>query len=111
MAELQTSHWKRLVVTHCFWTPSVADARKVEKKAHALIKDEPNGFLLGEWFNKKPHEAAEVVQFAALSVNVDLGDTIEDWQVRQSIWKLWKRGMEEDLTRIAHYTDFFERRR
>jgi len=111
VAALQCSHWKRLAVTHCYWAPSVADARKVEKKAHALIKDEPNGFLLGEWFNKKPNEAAEIVRFAALSAGVELNDTIEDMGARESIRDRWEQGLYEETVRIGHYTDFHERRR
>lgn len=75
VSTLQTSHWKTLAIPRCFWAETVRDARLIEAKAHQMLKDD-NCFLLGEWFDKSPEQAAEVVEFAALSVGAPLHDRI-----------------------------------
>jgi hypothetical protein len=74
--ELQTSHWKRLVVSECYWCPTVKGARAVEKKVHDALKEE-NVYLLGEWFDKTPAQAAEIVGFTAMVLGVELNGRIE----------------------------------
>jgi len=81
---LQTSHWKMLVVAKCYWAPTVADARKVEQKAHEMLKAD-DAYLLGEWFDKTPEKAAEVIEFAAMTTGVDLHDEIEEPDIVESI--------------------------
>lgn len=93
---LQTSHWKRLVVTHCFWARTVSAARKVEKRVHAILKEE-GAYLLGEWFDRRPDQAAEVVKFAAMLESVEIGEKIEDDEVLSSVRKLHLKLLSQAL--------------
>lgn len=81
---LQTSHWKMLAVSRCWWASGVKEARAVEAKTHEMLKAD-NCYLLGEWFDKTPDKAAEVVEFAAMSVGVDLCDMITQPEIEKEI--------------------------
>ena len=86
---LQTSHWKRLEVARCFWAPSVNDARRIEKKAHEILK-EGGLYLLGEWFDRTPEKAAEVIEFAALTEGVELSEKVGHPEAAQDIAREWE---------------------
>lgn len=101
LATLQTSHWKRLFVTHCFWCPTIADAKRVERKAHAMLTED-NALLLGEWFDRNPDQAADVVRFAADVEGVDLGTTIEREDIRKYVSeRVWQIYAETSSYRMA----------
>jgi hypothetical protein len=67
---LQTAHWSR-IDCHGYWIcENRAEAAKVEKKAHDLLKDTRH--LMGEWFDVDVKKAAETILFAAQSVGVEM---------------------------------------
>lgn len=84
---LQTSHWKQLVVSACFYAPSIADARKVEQKVHAMLKEE-RAYLLGEWFDKTAAQAAQVVEFAGDLLGIELRNRIEEPAVLATVTEI-----------------------
>lgn len=86
--QLQTSHWKRLEVARCFWVGSVFEARRIEKKAHQILKDD-GAYLLGEWFDKTPEKAEEVIEFAAMLEGIDLNREIDSPDVLSDIKREW----------------------
>jgi len=84
---LQTSHWKMLVVKKCYWAETVADARAVEQKVHSILKED-QAYLLGEWFDKSPTQAAEVIEFAAMALGIVINDKILHDGVSEEVAKV-----------------------
>jgi hypothetical protein len=75
LSSLQTSHWKPLQIVSVWWCEDSAKARRVEKKAHALLVE---ARLSGEWFDRTIEQAADVINFAAMTENVELNEHIPD---------------------------------
>lgn len=71
LAQLQTSHWQRLVIWDYWICENRHAAQKVEKKAHTLLQD-LNKHLLGEWFDMRGEAVSRVVEFAAMHEAVEL---------------------------------------
>jgi hypothetical protein len=70
--------YESLVVRRCS-----TGAKAVERKAHlTLIED--NRQLLGEWFDRSVDQAADIVEFAAEVLGIDLNTSVPD-DVRQLI--------------------------
>lgn len=91
LANLQSGNWKRLEVSHCFWTESEADARAVEQAVHRDYSEQKK-WLLGEWVDTRPAEAKERVEWAALILGVNVGTTIPEEAVasiKRRIDVLW----------------------
>lgn len=61
-------------------------AREVEKRAHQILSEEDK-LMHGEWFDVRPDKAMEVIEFAAMAVNVELRKDIPDEKVREAIWE------------------------
>lgn len=89
---LQTSVWKPLKVTHCYWTATVHEARALEKAIHARLTED-NMWLHGEWFAMRPNEAKEIVEFVSLVEGIELNDKVDNPEVISWLKK------ELDLTR------------
>jgi hypothetical protein len=77
VAQLQTSVWKPLEVAGCFWLPTVADAKTLERKLHETLTEE-NKWLHGEWFDMRPEDVLPLVSFSASVAGVECSDRIED---------------------------------
>ena len=101
---LQTSHWKMLVVKKCYWAETVADARAVEQKVHSILKED-QAYLLGEWFDKSPKQAAEVIEFAAMALGIGIDDKILDERVLSEVSKV-ARSESETYSAIRLQSDF-----
>lgn len=71
IAALQTSIWEPLTVYSTFFTRNVLDARKVERTVHDELEMRGKA-LLGEWFDVRPNEASDAIEFAALAASVEL---------------------------------------
>lgn len=81
---LQVSVWRPLRVAHCFWCPSIKDARSLEARLHeTLTKD--NKWLHGEWFDMRPEDAVDLVQFEAAMIGVECNSVIEEPHIIEEI--------------------------
>jgi hypothetical protein len=92
LASLQTSHWRGLQISEYRWCETVADATRVEREAHKILRAHDKA-LLGEWFDVRPSEAVEAMEWAALTVGATLRSDIPT------------PGLEERLRRIASDID------
>lgn len=104
LASLQTSHWKRLYVTHSFWCGTIKEATAVEAKAHQML-DEEEVWLLGEWFDKRPDKAAEVVRFSAEVLGIELNDRVEESEPLEEVRAWWER--EASAYRSAEFQSHY----
>lgn len=77
VASLQTSVWRPLNVAHCVWALNSQEARRLEKKIHATLTED-NKWLHGEWFDMRPDDALEMINFCAAVEGVEISDKIED---------------------------------
>ncbi len=107
LMQLQTSVWRPLKLGACFWFETVADARKVERKVHQMLSDD-NKWLHGEWFDMRPKEAADMVQFAALTEGVECNDDVQDARIRSDLEANFNEVRYSDDV-IAEITDRNER--
>jgi len=71
LAAMQTALWDPLVVHKLFFASDVASAREVERATHQSLHENDKG-LLGEWFDLRPDEASDAVEFAALAIGVEI---------------------------------------
>jgi hypothetical protein len=87
LATLQTSHWRELQVSEYRWCETVADAGRVEKEAHNILR--ANGkALLGEWFDVRPTEAVEIIEWAALTVGAAIHAEPPNDSIRQRLQEI-----------------------
>lgn len=84
VVQLQTSHWKMMVVSRCYWVEGVTAARRLEAKVHETLKG-MSVYLNGEWFDRSPEQAAEIIEFEAMLMGVELHDTIDDPIVLEAV--------------------------
>lgn len=77
---LQTSVWKPLQVAACYWTSTVAEARRLEKEVHKRLSAD-NVWLHGEWFDMRPDAAKEMVEFVALVEGIEAFSKIDNPEV------------------------------
>lgn len=75
LLSLQVGNWKRLEVAACYWTHSVADALLLEREVHRDYSQQEK-WLLGEWIDARPNEAAEKIQWAAMILSIDISDAV-----------------------------------
>lgn len=114
---LQTAHWEPLQVSRYWLCADKNAARQVELKSHLTLRDSARG-LLGEWFDVKLEKAAEIVEFAAKALGVELATKIPDTdkfaEVRKHMqafydtrYKVQDREWEDYLKRTgsSHLTD------
>lgn len=95
VANLQTAHWKRLMVWAAGWCPTIADARRLERKCHQSAT-ELDLWLLGEWFALKPQKALEMVRFNATIVGVEFNETFPEGDVVAK-WEGYRDAIERVL--------------
>lgn len=73
---MQTAVWRPLKVARCFYAPTFLDARTIEQRVHATLTEESK-WLHGEWFDMRPSEAADMVQFIAMVAGVECSDKLD----------------------------------
>lgn len=113
---LQTSVWKRLKVAGCYWLPTAKEARQLEKAIHETLTDD-NIWLHGEWFDMRPEQAMEIVEFKAEVLGLYCSPVIEHDEALEDVIReirdagYYRRGfnksekMEEE--RRLKYDDLF----
>lgn len=98
LLSLQTSVWKPLKVVHCYWLESVKEARRLEKEVHARLTAD-NVWLHGEWFDMRPRNAREMVEFVAAVEGIEINEKIDNPEVIEDIRLEISRSMTPDLVR------------
>lgn len=68
---LQTSVWEPLRIHHLFFARTFNDARRVESTVHDELEAKGKA-LYGEWFDARPNEASDAIEFAALAAGVEI---------------------------------------
>lgn len=71
LSSLQMGIWFYIHILGMRYVESEPQARKVEKEAHKILSASGKA-LLGEWFDASPAKAVEAIEWAALTVGVDL---------------------------------------
>jgi len=104
---LQTSVWKPLKVSKCYWTRSVAEARKLEKAVHQRLSGD-NVWLHGEWFDMRPNAAAEMIEFVSLVEGIELYDKIDNQDVINSIEAMFQVAKTPDAVRARIDVDYVQ---
>lgn len=66
---MQTSHWRLLQITEYRWCENEQDAKAVEKLVHEHFREQGK-CLNGEWFDVRPDEALEAVEWVALAQGI-----------------------------------------
>lgn len=72
---LQTSHWHQMRVVDYWVCESKASARKLEARAHLSLGGRR---MMGEWFDITVAKAAEIVEFEAGVIGVELAKKVPD---------------------------------
>ena len=86
LIELQVGSWRTLSVQRFAYCQSHKDARAVEKKTHqSLVLDGKS--LSGEWFDIRPKEAFDLIQFNAALLGIELSTEIPDDRIRAELSK------------------------
>lgn len=80
--DLQIAHWRPIQVSEYRWCKSVADAVKVEKQTHVILR-EAGRELMGEWFDVRPKAALEAMEWAALTLNIELRSDFPDDEIKK----------------------------
>jgi hypothetical protein len=77
LASLQTSHWRLLQISDYRWCESKSEARKIERLTHKHFK-ENNKLLHGEWFDTRPKEAAEALDWVGVAEGIAVNKHVPD---------------------------------
>lgn len=75
LISLQNSHWRKLDIWEYRYAENFVAARKIEAKAHEMLRSEGK-CLQGEWFDIRPDKALEVIEFAAMTLGVEICSAI-----------------------------------
>lgn len=84
LAGLQTSVWKPLKVMGCYWAKTVHEARALEKAVHKRLSED-SVWLHGEWFDMRPKQAKEMIEFVAMVEGIEIYDEIDNPDVMSDI--------------------------
>ncbi len=77
VANLQTAHWRQIQITEYRWCRNVHDAKKIEEAAHRFLAEKDKQ-LLGEWFDVRPKEAVEAIEWASLMENIEVNSGVPE---------------------------------
>lgn len=81
LASLQTSHWRLLQISEYRWCGNEKEAKQVEQAVHERLKEQEK-LLHGEWFDIRPEEAVEAIEWVGLiegiAVNKHIPKEIEE---------------------------------
>lgn len=80
LTNLQIAHWRLLQVSEYRWVESSAAAFAVEKEAHSILSANGKG-LLGEWFDVRPKEAVEAIEWAGLTLGIEINNHAPTFQI------------------------------
>ncbi len=89
---LQTACWKKLDIAEYKYAVDFAAARLVEQMVHQILKDDGK-LMYGEWFDLKPDKAMEVIDFAALQLNIELRSDVPDLKIQEKTKKYLLKDM------------------
>lgn len=81
---LQTSVWRPLHVSRCYWAPTIKEARRLEQAVHRRLTEDSR-WLHGEWFDMRPDGAREMIEFVAMVDGVDISDQIQDETIARDV--------------------------
>lgn len=102
LAELQVSVWKPLSVVSCFWLKTIKEARELEKQVHRRLTGD-DVWLHGEWFDMRPRDAKEMIEFVALVEGIEIYEKIDNDEVikhlQSEIDKSWSPDLGIEKTR------------
>lgn len=100
---LQTSVWKPLKMMGCYWAKTVAEARALEKAVHRRLTED-NVWLHGEWFDMRPNNARDMIEFVALVEGIEISSTIDNQEVIGDLEGVLRQSLSHDLIikRINH---------
>lgn len=96
LVALQTSVWKPLKVTGCYWLKTVKEARELEKQVHRRLTGD-NVWLHGEWFDMRPKDAKEMIEFVSLVEGIEINDKIDNPSVIEGIEASINQSWSPDL--------------
>jgi hypothetical protein len=96
LLSLQTSVWKRLKVTDCFWLEGVKEARELEKQVHRRLTGD-NVWLHGEWFDMRPKDAREMIEFVSAVEGIEVNDKIHNEMVIEDLRRELSRSMDNNF--------------
>lgn len=96
---LQTSVWKPLKVTSCYWAKTIKEARELEKQVHKRLTSD-NVWLHGEWFDMRPKDAREMIEFVSMVEGLDISDQIDNEEVMQDLRSEIAGAMDNDFHRM-----------
>jgi hypothetical protein len=82
---IQTGVWRRVDVVGYRYCANSTEAREVEKKTHSIFRESSLG-LHGEWFDIRGDKAVETVEFAAVTLGIELQSKIPNEKIRSSLW-------------------------
>ena len=99
LISLQTSVWKPLKVIGCYWAKTVKEAREVEKQVHKRLSED-NVWLHGEWFDMRPKDAKEMIEFVSAVEGLEINDTIDNEEVIQDLRAELSGAMNNDFQRL-----------
>ena len=77
LMSLQTAHWRPLQISGYRWCAHQSDALKVEQKAHMILREDGKE-LLGEWFDIRPSQAVDVIEWASKMIEVEVRSDCPD---------------------------------
>ena len=77
---IQTGVWRPISVHKCFYLPTVNEARALERKVHDTLTIQGK-WLHGEWFDMRPEQAADLIEFEAMILGLECRSEIEDEEI------------------------------
>lgn len=87
LLSLQSANWRKIDIQEYRYCENAVQARAVEQKAHEMLHGDGKS-LLGEWFDCRPDQAIEVIQFAADVLGVSLRTDIPDERIRETLLQM-----------------------
>lgn len=84
LINLQGACWKRLDIAAYRYCENFNTARLVEKKAHETLKSDGK-LMSGEWFDVRPEQALEVIEFSAQVLGIELRNDIPDATIGRAL--------------------------
>lgn len=102
ISSLQTSLTNKLYVHGYRLCLTMKDARQIEAHVHRVLKDR-NKLLAGEWFDVRPKEAVEEIDWAGVSMNIGVFKELpeEAWRVGGKLRSLWMKTFSKESDRLA----------
>jgi hypothetical protein len=107
---IQTGVWRRVDVHKCFYLKTVKQARALEQKIHQTLTDQGK-WLHGEWFDLRPEQTTDIIEFEAMVLGLEINSEIEDDEIANSLYNdMWEATRHLKYQMIENREGFDEHR-